>query len=120
MTAAQFKGYYQGYVANMPVDERVSTAPEDILNAKVEDLATSVDWRTAQSPKGGPAMTPVKDQGGCGSCWAFASTATIESYYAMSTDELEERILKSPQLESALKLMRDPCSKLLKELQIYD
>ena len=52
MTAAQFKGYYQGYVANMPVDERVSTAPADILNAKVEDLATSVDWRTAQSPKG--------------------------------------------------------------------
>ena len=88
MTAAQFKGYYQGYVANMPVDERVSTAPEDILNAKVEDLATSVDWRTAQSPKGGPAMTPVKDQGGCGSCWAFSSTQSVESAVFMATGKL--------------------------------
>ena len=42
------------------------------------------DWREA-TPS---IITPVKDQGGCGSCWAFASTATIESYYAMSTDEL--------------------------------
>jgi len=90
MTAAQFKGYYQGYVANMPVDERVSTAPEDILNAKVEDLATSVDWRTAQSPKGGPAMTPVKDQGGCGSCWAFSATESIESDIAIETGTLLE------------------------------
>ena len=90
MTAAQFKGYYQGYVANMPVDERVSTAPADILNAKVEDLATSVDWRTAQSPKGGPAMTPVKDQGGCGSCWAFSATESIESDIAIETGTLLE------------------------------
>ena len=90
MTAAQFKGYYQGYVANMPVDERVSTAPADFLNAKVEDLATSVDWRTAQSPKGGPAMTPVKDQGGCGSCWAFSATESIESDIAIETGTLLE------------------------------
>lgn len=48
----------------------------------------AVDWRKRLSPGGSKVITPVKDQGGCGSCWAFASTATIESYYALATDEL--------------------------------
>ena len=40
-------------------------------------LPVSVDWTTQG------AVTGVKDQGNCGSCWSFAATATIEGRYAI-------------------------------------
>jgi len=45
---------------------------------------TRKDWRDA-TPS---VVTAVKDQGGCGSCWAFGSTEVMESHYAINTGEL--------------------------------
>lgn len=45
---------------------------EYLTEPKVEDLPKSLDWRV----KG--AMTYVKDQLFCGSCWTFSAIGTLE------------------------------------------
>lgn len=42
-----------------------------------EDLPASLDWRNFQ---GKNYVTGIRNQGKCGSCWAFAMTAALEAY----------------------------------------
>ena len=51
----------------------------DLPIMPLQELPEQIDWREKD------VITPVKDQGQCGSCWAFASTATIESHVALNS-----------------------------------
>lgn len=46
------------------------------FSAKVNNLPTKIDWRNID---GRNYVTGVRDQGNCGSCWAFGTTAILES-----------------------------------------
>jgi hypothetical protein len=75
--------------------------PNDTVGSTVVPaLPASIDWGyTADNPLSRNVMSAIRDQGNCGSCWAFGTVAAVEAWANVArnssiTDLAEEYLVK--------------------------
>lgn len=82
LTQTEWRYQYLGFSSfdNFGKDY-VSESDSQTLHLPKTDV-NSIDWRTKN------AVTNVKNQGQCGSCWSFSSTGSMEGVWAIAKGEL--------------------------------
>jgi C1A family cysteine protease len=81
----QFSGMnrqeYREYLAGSPI--LFQDKPVAVYNNELSAVPESVDWTKMG------AVTPVKDQGQCGSCWSFSTTGALEGAFFIKNGILQ-------------------------------
>ncbi|XP_011635419.1 uncharacterized protein LOC105426056 isoform X1 [Pogonomyrmex barbatus] len=75
----EFRTHYLGLRPDLRSENEIPLQKAEIPDI---EIPASFDWRQ----KG--VVTPVKNQGACGSCWAFSVTGNVEGQYAIKHGQL--------------------------------
>ena len=83
MSWEEFAPYYTGVTDASKYLRRNKNVNHALSAQAVKDAApASIDWSKKN------AVTPIKNQGQCGSCWAFSTTGSTEGAYAIASGKL--------------------------------
>ncbi|KAK9152999.1 hypothetical protein Sjap_000479 [Stephania japonica] len=82
LTNEEFKATRNGYKGLCLEDKLARVTTSTFKYENVSAVPSTMDWRK----KGG--VTPVKDQGQCGCCWAFSAVAATEGIHKLKTGKL--------------------------------
>ncbi|CDW75397.1 cysteine proteinase aalp [Stylonychia lemnae] len=74
LTAEEVYRYYNLKAQAEQVCSATSSAAKDLSQA-LKSTPEAYDWREHNG------VTPVKDQGQCGSCWTFSTVGAVEAHY---------------------------------------
>lgn len=80
LTNKEFQELYLAKVQDFKAPIPPMCTPSSIMANST--MPASADWRTHG------AVTPIKDQGQCGSCWAFSTVASLEGQHYLATNNL--------------------------------
>ena len=80
LTKEEFESTYLGYKLQN-VNKLVTTLGLFHYDGGIKDLPSGWDW----SESSVEMLTPVKNQGQCGSCWAFSMTDALEGVLAVGS-----------------------------------